>query len=71
MFAMDWGGGGSDGRVARSQLVTGACFSTVALRGATNLAPTALSLSSLLTAPCKQYFDMDLFPLANEALLYC
>jgi hypothetical protein len=45
MFAMDWGGGGSDGRVARSQLVTGACFSTVALRGVTNLAPTALSLS--------------------------
>jgi hypothetical protein len=70
MLAMDWEGAGSAGRVARSRLVTGTCFSSVALRRVTNLAPTTLSLSSLLTAPHKQYSDVDLFPPADEALLY-
>jgi hypothetical protein len=44
MLAMDWGGGGSAGRVARTRLVTGGCFSGVALRWATNLTPNLLSL---------------------------
>jgi hypothetical protein len=47
MLETDWGGGGSAGRVAHSRLLTGAYFSGVVLRRATNLAPAALSFSSL------------------------
>jgi hypothetical protein len=58
MLALDWGGGGCAGGVVRSRLVTD-----------TNFSPTALS--SLVTPPCRQYSDVDLFPpCSDEALLY-